>query len=269
MESGRFYQNRENGKFYHKSATERYLEPESVDLFICHPPYYMAELEGNGGDPAMQLQNAESVEIYQNRMLEAYKHMEYALKPNGHMFIASSNGEPGLGVLPKIANETSLKLQTIRMWDFSKQYDTYGGNHTAIFFHFTKGYWDPGDKPQTPYLITNLWTEAIPETAPYDADYPTAGTAPKAIYYEFIENFSKPGDVVADIFAGSGTVCLVASELSRKFIYGDVSRERLVMAKKRMDDSYAVYMAALNDAVYTPESYSANNVENPFAKTTD
>lgn len=266
MESGRFYQTREQGKFYNISATEHYLEPESVDLFICHPPYHQSDIEVNGGDPNNQLQNTDTLEEYWERMLQAYKHMEYALKPTGHMFIGASNGVAGLGLLPKIASETSLMLQTIRMWDFSGQFENKQANHTSLFFHFTKQPWDPGDRPQTPYLITNLWTEANPETAPYDDEYPTAGTAPKAIYYEFIKNFSKPGDVVADIFGGSGTVCVVASELSRKFVYGDVSRQRLIMAKKRMDDNYAVYMAELNDAVYTPESYKVNDGLNPFGK---
>ena len=53
-----------------------------------------------------------------------------------------------------------------------------------------------------------------------------------------ITNYSKPGDVVCDLFGGSGTVCLVAMELDRKFIYNDVSEDRIVMAKKRIDDAY-------------------------------
>ena len=51
-----------------------------------------------------------------------------------------------------------------------------------------------------------------------------------------IKNFSKEGDVVADLFAGCGTVQLVALKLGRKFIYNDVSEDKLIMAKKRIQD---------------------------------
>jgi len=228
----------ENGRnpFYCEDAARVFLEKDSVDLFISHPPYFMTELEGNGGDPNLQMQNTETLDQYFLRLLKAVQHMEYALKPDGHIFLALSNGVSGLGMLPKIAANTGLQLQTIRMWDYSASWDKIG-NHTVLFAHFTKGYWNPDGKAQGPFVLTNTWEEALPEIAAY-GDYVTAGTAPKAIYNEMITNYSKPGDVVCDLFGGSGTVCLVAMELDRKFIYNDVSEDRIVMAKKRIDDAY-------------------------------
>ena len=38
------------------------------------------------------------------------------------------------------------------------------------------------------------------------------------------------------MFAGCGTVQVVALELGRKFIYNDVSEDKVVMAKKRIED---------------------------------
>ena len=98
----------------------------------------MTELEGNGGDPNLQMQNTETLDQYFSRLLKAVQHMEYALKPDGHIFLALSNGVSGLGMLPKIAANTSLQLQTIRMWDYSASWDKIG-NHTVLFAHFTKG----------------------------------------------------------------------------------------------------------------------------------
>ena len=228
----------ENGRnpFYCEDAAEGFLEGESVDLFISHPPYFMTELEGNGGDPNLQIQNAQTLEFYFERMLRVMLHMQYALKTNGHIFLALPNSGAGLGLLPYIANQTSLKLQTIRMWDYSASWDKIG-NHSIVFAHLTKEYWNPGSEPQGPFVLTNTWEEAIPEIAGYE-DYVTAGTAPMGIYTEMIENYSKPGDVVCDLFAGSGTVCLVAMLKGRKFIYNDVSEDRVIMAKKRIDDAY-------------------------------
>lgn len=230
----------ENGRnpFYCENAGDIFLEKESVDLFIGHPPYYQEELEGNGGDAAKQMQNAETLDQYFDRLLEAFKHMEYALKEDGNMFIALPNATVGLGMLSKISNHTSLILESIRVWDYSKQFDNIR-NHTVLFVHFSKGYWNPGDNPQGPFVLNNRWDESIEEISGYE-EYVTAGTAPKGLYNEMITNYSKPGDVVADLFAGSGTVCLVAMELGRKFIYNDVSEDKVVMAKKRIDDAYKV-----------------------------
>jgi DNA modification methylase len=229
----------ENGRnpFYCENAAEIFLEKDSVDLFIGHPPYFQAELEGNGGDSTKQMQNVENIDEYFDRLLKCVKHMEHALKPNGHIFIALPNAHNGLGVLGKISNHTSLTLQTIRMWDYSSQFDKTG-NHTAVFAHFSKGYWDPDESPQGPFVLTNRWDEAIAEVNGYKDVY--AGIAPKGIYNEIITNYSKPGDVVCDLFAGAGTVCLVAMELGRRFIYNDVSEDRIPMAKKRIDDAYEV-----------------------------
>ena len=229
----------ENGRnpFYCENAAEVFLEQDSVNLFIGHPPYFMTELEGNGGDHTKQMQNAENLDKYFERLLFAVRHMEHALRKNGHIFIALPNSAVGLGMISKIEMNTNLKLQTIRIWDYSVSWDKIG-NHSVVFVHFSREQWNP-EGAQGPFVLTNAWEESIEELKDYDG-YVTAGTAPKAIYNEFITNYSKPGDVVCDLFAGSGTVCLVAMELGRKFIYNDVSDDRVIMAKKRIDDAYEV-----------------------------
>lgn len=221
--------------FYCKDATERFLDKESVDLFIGHPPYYMSELVFNGGDPAKQMQNVESLEAYWNNVAMSVAHMEYALKPDGHIFIALENTYLGLGVISKIASKTSLELQSMRIWDYSTSPDMHAVS-TIIFAHYAKNVWGPGDDPSGPYILTNSWEEAEQELRKYRDDYMTTGSAPAGLYREMIENFSREGDTVCDLFAGSGTVPLVAIELGRKFIFNDVSEDKLILAKKRIKD---------------------------------
>ncbi len=221
--------------FYCKDATEIFLDNESVDLFIGHPPYYMQELEYNGGDPSKQLQNAESLEQYWNRVADSVVHMEHALKPSGHIFLALQNTSLGLGVLSKVASKTSLELQSIRMWDYSTSSESYAVS-TVVFAHYTKYTWGPGEDPSGPYVLTNLWDEAKQEVGKYEGEYMTTGTSPAGLYPEMIENFSKEGDVVCDLFAGSGTVPVVAMKLGRKFIFNDVSEDKVLMGKKRIED---------------------------------
>jgi len=221
--------------FYCRNAEERFLKEESVDLFIGHPPYYMAELKLNGGDPEKQMQNADNLDEYYKRVLGAVLHMEYALKSNGHIFIALDNAPDSLGVLPILLDKTNLKLQDIRIWDYSPK--DRGGRGSVIFAHLAKENWYPGaGTPRGSLVLTNPWDEACEELKPYNQEYATAGAAPKGVYTDMIKDFSKEGDVVCDLFAGCGTVQLVALELGRKFIYNDVSEDKVVMAKKRIED---------------------------------
>ena len=221
--------------FYCKDAGEKFLGERSVDLFIGHPPYYQAELELNGGDPAKQMQNVESLNKYWERLVSSMLHMEYALKEDGHIFFALQNTSLGLGVLPEIASKTSLELQSIRVWEYSGKSSNLG-NNTVIFAHYTKKTWGPGDSPQGPFVLTNSWEEAYAELEQYNQEYSTVGAAPTGIYREMIKNFSKKGDVVCDLFAGCGTVQIVALEMDREFIYNDVSEDKVLVAKKRIED---------------------------------
>ena len=221
--------------FYCRDAGERFLEARSVDLFIGHPPYYMAELELNGGDPAKQMQNKNNVIEYYERLLYSVIHMEHALAEDGHIFLALDNAPVGLGGLSAILAGTSLKLQDITLWDHSPL--DRGSNGTVVFMHFAKKDWYPEDgDPRVSFLLTNSWDEAYKELEPYNQEYATVGAAPTGLYREMIKNFSKEGDVVCDLFAGCGTVQLVALQMGRKFIYNDVSEDKVITAKKRIED---------------------------------
>jgi DNA modification methylase len=222
--------------FYCRDAGERFLGEGSVDLFIGHPPYYMAELELNGGDPAKQMQNSADVSDYLKLLLSSVSHMEFALKPNGHIFLALDNTPLGLEVVGLILSSTNLKLQSVRLWTPPNYEDSPGVVGTVVFVHFAKYACEPELIKRGPFVLTNSWEEASTELDKYHQEYATVGAAPSGLYKELIENFSNEGDVVCDLFAGCGTVQLVALELGRKFIYNDVSEDKLIIAKKRIED---------------------------------
>jgi adenine-specific DNA methylase len=59
---------------------------------------------------------------------------------------------------------------------------------------------------------------------------------PEEICDIMINQFSRPGDVVADLLAGTGTVLKVAKKLNRQIIYNDVSEEQTKLAKMIIDN---------------------------------
>ena len=51
-----------------------------------------------------------------------------------------------------------------------------------------------------------------------------------------IGKYSKPGDVVADLMAGTGSVLGVAKRMGRETIYNDISKDQLKLAKIVIDN---------------------------------
>ena len=80
------------------------------------------------------------------------------------------------------------------------------------------------------------WEMAIASRFPVDGvrrvGYPTE--KPWALLERIIEGSSKPGDLVADFFCGSGTTAAVAEKLGRKWIATDLGKFSIHTTRKRM-----------------------------------
>jgi site-specific DNA-methyltransferase (adenine-specific) len=82
-------------------------------------------------------------------------------------------------------------------------------------------------------LPTDVWWHTIVSpTGKEKTGYPTQ--KPVGILRRIIQASSKPGDVVLDFFAGSGTTGFVANELGRKFILVDQNPESIQVIKDRL-----------------------------------
>ena len=80
------------------------------------------------------------------------------------------------------------------------------------------------------------WEMAVASRFPVDGirriGYPTE--KPWALLERIIEGSSKPGDLVADFFCGSGTTAAVAEKLGRKWIATDLGKFAIHTTRKRM-----------------------------------
>lgn len=61
-------------------------------------------------------------------------------------------------------------------------------------------------------------------------------TFPDKIPYDFIQVFTKEGDVVLDPMCGSGSTCLAAKILNRNYIGIDISHEYCEISKQRIEN---------------------------------
>ena len=89
------------------------------------------------------------------------------------------------------------------------------------------------EKVERGKLPTDVWWHTIVSpTGKEKTGYPTQ--KPVGILRRIIRASSKPGDVVLDFFAGSGTTGFVANELGRKFILVDQNPESIEVIKSRL-----------------------------------
>ena len=145
--------------------------------------------------------------------------------------IISPNPRPNLtyeykGIKPP-KNGWSISKEMMEQWDkegklcFPKEKD--GRIERKIYLDEYQG------QP-----VPNLWTDifVINPVADERLDYPTQ--KPESLLRRILETSSKPGDLVADFFCGSGTTAAVAEKLGRKWIATDLGKFGIHTTRKRL-----------------------------------
>ena len=68
---------------------------------------------------------------------------------------------------------------------------------------------------------------------PENTDHPTQ--KPEKLYAKLILASSRPGDIVFDPFAGSGTTAVVAKKLNRRWCTVELNEEYALLTAKRLE----------------------------------
>ena len=230
-------------EFFNKDARERFLSPNSVDLFISHFPFYQRNFVEYGGDPSLQLQNAKDTEEFLDSALKVIKHMEYALKDNGSIVLILPNGPRTFRIIADIVKETKLCPSRSIIWDFEEWAQRMGGEKDAsgmgtnIILYLTHSENLPWNiKGLKSFIIKEDFGASLEDQDKYGDIAFIYDALPQTLSDLLVLTFSKEGDVVADILAGTGTVAISALKNNRKTIYNDSSTEQIKVAKKRIDD---------------------------------
>lgn len=118
----------------------------------------------------------------------------------------------------------------------------YVKNQAKYYFNSTEvdrePYMAPGlvtpEKVELGKLPTDVWWHTIVSpTGKEKTGYPTQ--KPKGILRRVVQASSKPGDLILDFFAGSGTTGAVAAELGRSFILIDQNPESIEVITSRLN----------------------------------
>ena len=251
-----------------------HLDDASVATIVTSPPYFQLREYENGVDKEAQLGQEPTVEAFCANLAKTFDDAKRVLKPDGSLFInIADNVQHGrmLAVPYKFVAammERGWILNDTIVW--SKVNPMFQNNKRSIpsheyIFHFVKSiefYYDKSwiaDWDFSPHRVTHgakgkvvslrsHWKfdgHTLTTNTPNNHDLRIAceeeglklshsATFPREIPLVAILSTSKPGDLVVDMFNGTGTTGEVAVSNGRRYVGYDLSSLYLKFSEVRM-----------------------------------
>jgi DNA modification methylase len=186
---------------------ERLMDQDTADLVVTDPPYNV-DYEGYTEDRLKIQGDRMGPEPFQQFLLATFQSYRSIVKPGGSLYIChpSSWQREFQNALEAAGFEVRCQIiwaKNTFAWGFGR----YKFRHEPIFYVHVAGEKDPwyGDKAQS-----TLWEEKKPIASRL---HPTM--KPVELMERAIVNSSKSGDLVADLFGGSGST-LIACERRKR-----------------------------------------------------
>ena len=242
---------------------------DSIDLIITSPPYWTA-VEYDASTAKSFGTYAE----YISALLAVWKHCERVLRPNGKLAINTPILPIPKRIIKNqhtrhiknlnndieytILSETKFQRFSLYIWQKQTSKMMFGSypypgnifeNNTVEFINV---YVKPGKPPRYPERVRTMnkltqqeWvdlTQQIWFMYPQDVKRIEGHPAPfpeklprrliKMYTYGAVDDFE--GEVILDPFCGTGTTCVAARQLKRRFIGIDISEHYIAFARKRL-----------------------------------
>lgn len=244
-----------------------------ADLIIIDPPYNLNKTFNSSKFNAM------SGKMYEEYLRSWFSKVCKKLKPDGSLYMCgdwkcSSSQlrvmEEELTVINRITwqrekgrgAKTNWKNAMEDIWFAVKDKNNYYFNVEAVKMkrQVIAPYKENGkpkdweESAEGNFRLTypsNFWDDiSIPFwSMPENTDHPTQ--KPEKLIAKLILASSEPGDLVFDPFAGSGTTCVVAKKLGRRYLGIEIDREYCLWGAKRLllADNDA-FIQGYNDGVF-------------------
>lgn len=208
------------------------LPDESIDLIFCDILYNTGKTFDDYED---KLGNAvEAMEWYEPRLKEMWR----VLKKTGAVYLhCNYRLVHYLRVeLDKVFGVDAFRNEII--WN-QGSWGNIGDKklasaHESMLFYAKEGHKvnrEISDK------YTDVWTiEALNQNDKFNEKVGYVGQKPLEYVERVIKISSKPDDLVADFFLGSGTTCVAAKKLGRNYIGCDINPRSIELTAKRLKE---------------------------------
>jgi site-specific DNA-methyltransferase (adenine-specific) len=203
----------------------RQQAPESIDLIVTDIAYESLE-EHRAVGTTTRLKKAWFTIFPNDRILELFQSMYRVLKKNAHLYFFCDSTT--MFVSKPLGEQAGFKFWKPLVWDkgsIGMGYHYRGQVEYVLFF----------EKGKREKLANLGVSDLLPHKKVLNG-YPTE--KPKDLLNLLISQSSKPGDVVADPFFGSGATADAALELGRAFVGTDISDEAHRVTRERLSIYY-------------------------------
>jgi len=222
------------------AVVERLMGGEKVDMVFTDPPYGVSYADKNDFLNSIDEGNRIQVEIENDHKtpgemsifwVDAFSTLRQFLRDGASYYVTSPQGGDLLLLLLLALKESEYPLRHMLIWAKNNHVlgrTDYNYKHEPILYGWVKGVHKFYAKHDV-----SLWEIDKPHASKL---HPTM--KPVELYERGIKNSTQKGEIVADIFAGSGT-CLVASEnLSRKCRAVEISENYCAVILERMSEAF-------------------------------
>jgi DNA modification methylase len=188
-----------------ESDVKQLIDGSNVDLVFTDPPYNV-DYEGTAGK--IKNDKMEDNDFYLF-LLDAFKNMYTSLKPGGVIYVCHADTE-GLNFRSAFKN-AGFKLAECLIWVKNSLVlgrQDYHWRHEPILYGWKEGaaHYFVDDRTQD-----TIWEYNKPKR---NHEHPTM--KPLELVGKAISNSSKSGELVLDLFGGSGSTLIASDQLERK-----------------------------------------------------
>jgi len=191
-----------------RGDVDRLMDGDAADLVFTDPPYNV-DYEGYTAEHLKIRGDSMSGEQFQHFLLETFQSFRSAVKAGGSLYVCHSSAwqrefQNGIEAAGFEVRCQIIWAKNTFAWGFGR----YKFQHEPIFYAHVAGQKDPwyGDKSQS-----TLWEENKPAA---NRIHPTA--KPVELVERALVNSSKAGDIVVDLFGGSGSTLIGCERKGRK-----------------------------------------------------
>jgi DNA modification methylase len=186
---------------------ERLMNGQKADLVFTDPPYNV-DYEGYTEEKLKIQGDKMTPEQFQEFLASVFSSYQWALKPGGSLYVCHPSSWQREFQEALECSDFAVRCQVI--WaknTFAWGFGRYKFQHEPIFYCHRRGQSDPwyGDKSQS-----TLWQEKKPSA---NRLHPTM--KPVELIERALVNSSQAGDLVVDLFGGSGSTLIACEKMGR------------------------------------------------------
>lgn len=205
------------------------MPSESIDLIFCDILYNTGKIFDYYAD---QLGEAEeAMEWYHPRLKEMWR----VIKPTGAVYLHCNYR---LVHYLRVELDHVFGIESFRneiiwnqgSWNNISDKKLQSAHESMLFYAK-----DEHKVTEAAENYTDVWTiEALNQNDKFNEKVGYEGQKPLEYVDRVIQISSRPGDLVADFFLGSGTTMVAAQKLGRKWVGCDINPESVKIAEKRI-----------------------------------